>query len=191
MTRKFPGGDPKAASTGVVRAGWMDRTICILAELEGENVSTRATHMNEMLWLMGECFEIFLKFEDDDRYLEFHIAPNNCVLQLLFPSYSFWQGKPTMPARNVIEEFTIKKPAFISRAWKNKKSWAAFAMIDLNILQPGLATLEGRELGFLFGRYHYPELDGTPILSCSGALSQLNFHRQEDWGTLRCSSVSS
>ena len=86
MTQRFPGGDAQAAPAGWVRAGWTERSICVLAELQGNNISTRATRLNDFLWLLGECFEIFLKFEDDERYLEFHIAPNNCVLQLLFPS---------------------------------------------------------------------------------------------------------
>jgi len=190
MGRNFPGGDPKEAPSGEVRAGWMDRSICILADLQGENISTRATQLNDLLWLVGESFEIFLKFEEGDRYLEFHIAPNNCVLQLLFP-YSHWRDEEHPgPAEKSIQKFTIKKPAFTSRTWKSGKGWTAFAMIDLQILEPALSTLEGQELGFLFGRYHYPQKDGKPILSCSSVLSLLDFHGQEGWRTLKCSSAA-
>jgi hypothetical protein len=191
MARNFPGGDAQAPPSGEVRVGWMGRNICVLADLQGKNLFTPATRMNELLWVLGECFEIFLKFEEDKRYLEFHIAPNNCVLQLLFP-YSHWWNEPHPgPVEKSLQKFMIQKPAFVSRTWKNEHDWTAFAMIDLQILQPALSTLEGRGLEFLFGRYHYPQPGGTPSLSCSSVLRQLDFHRQEDWGTLKCSPTQS
>jgi len=192
MAQRYPGGDAQAAPSGEVRVGWAEGSLSILAELQGKNISTRATRLNDFLWLLGECFEIFLKFADNDRYLEFHIAPNNCVLQLVFPSCSYWQDKLALPHETFMDEFMLKKPAFVSRAWENgKDGWTAFAKIDLKILRPALSTLEGQELNFLFGRYHYPQPGGKPSLSCSSVLRKLDFHRQEDWGTLKCSSVQS
>jgi len=192
MVQNYPGGDVKAPPTGEVRVGWMDRTICILADLQGENLWTRATQLNDLLWLMGETFEIFLKFEGADQYLEFHIASNNCVLQLFFPDSNWRDEKYSEPAEKSIQKFMIKKPAFTSRVWKNEKGWTAFALIDLKVLQPDLPTLEGRELDFLFGRYHYPQKDeAPPVLTCSAALRQLDFHGRHDWGTFKCSSSAS
>lgn len=186
MRRDFPGGDPAAEISGTVRTAWSGSTVHFLAELQDDHIFTQAQSFNEPLWCLGDCFEMFLKFPGELPYLEFHVAPNNVVLQLLCPSRAVIESCRGQAAEEFIARFSLPRPAFISRTWPkpDERQWTVFASVDLRLLEPSLITLAGRELEFNLGRYDYPADQKDPILSCSSVLRELDFHAASDWGRL-------
>lgn len=186
LRQDFPGGNREAAPTGTVWTGWTGPVLHILAELRGGAIRTRAEKFNQMIYLLGDCLEIFLKAPEGSAYLEFHIAPNNMVLQLLFPSSSEFERCRNWPEAEFIARFALPQPSFVSRVWSEpgEGRWTVFASIDLRLLVPSMTTLSGRRLQFHFGRYDYPADGQAPILSCSSVLSRLDFHAISEWGHL-------
>jgi hypothetical protein len=186
LLQNFPGGNFEANPTGLVHVGWSGTSLHLIAELEDDHIVTRATRFNESIYLLGDCFEIFLQRKGEPQYLELHVAPNNIVLQLLYPSYADFAQYRKLPEKEFIDRFAVKEPAFASQVWAepHEQRWTVAASIDLRILVPELATLADEEWRFNFSRYDYPATGGRPILSSTSVLRALNFHLQEDWGTL-------
>src|SRR5258706_5882095 len=54
----------------VVRTGWRDRALLVLAELTDADIFNRATKLNERAWELGDVLEIFLRPFDRDGYVE-------------------------------------------------------------------------------------------------------------------------
>jgi hypothetical protein len=186
LRQDFPGGDPDGPASGSIRMAWSGSELHFLAELKDEHIHTRAKRLNEMVYLLGDCLEIFLKAPETPAYLEFHIAPNNVKLQLLFPSQAEFQRFRHWPESELIARFALPRPAFTSQVWPDAgaQRWTVFASIDLRLLLPAITTLARRELEFHFGRYDYPADGREPVLSCTSALSRLDFHHLEEWGRL-------
>jgi hypothetical protein len=184
LRQNFPGGDLSAPPTSTAWIGWNDSILHILAELSDDCIQTRATTFNQMLCQLGDCFEIFLKAPESPSYLEFHLAPNNVTLQLLYPSHAEFDRCRDWPEAEFLARFALPRPVFDPQVWLEARRWTVFASIDLRLLLPSLSTLANQELQFHFGRYDYPP-DGTkPILSCSSVLSRLDFHAIPEWGRL-------
>ncbi len=186
MWCNFPEGDPEAEISGTVRTAWSGSMVHFLAELQDDHIFTQAQSFNEPLWRLGDCFEIFLKFPGELPYLEFHVAPNNVVLQLLYPSRAAIESCRGQSVAEFLARFSLPRPAFISRTWPkpDERQWTVFASIDLRLLEPSLVTLAGRELEFNLGRYDYPADQKDPIVSCSSVPGKRNFHAIADWGRL-------
>lgn len=186
LVQKFPGGNPEENPTGLVRVGWSGTSIYLLAELKDEYIFTRATRFNQMLWVLGDCFEIFLQRTGEPQYLEFHIAPNNMVLQLLYSSHADFSQNRKLPEKEFLHRFAVKKSILTSNVWAapDEHRWSIAASIDLRLLAPQLTTLAEEEWRFNFSRYDYPAGGGRPVLSSTSVLRVLDFHFQEDWGSL-------
>jgi hypothetical protein len=187
LLQQFPGGDPDAKPSGIVKVGWSGTSIHLLAELDDNHIFTRATRFNELLHRLGDTFEIFLQRSGESRYLEFHIAPNNITLQLIYPSGAEFSEYRHAADEVFISRFAIKEPVFSSHVWiaPEKQQWSLSASIDLRLLAPALCNLEEEKWRFNFGRYDYPRDGNMPTLSCSSTLRRLDFHSLKDWGTLR------
>jgi hypothetical protein len=186
LRRDFPGAHPQEITSGLVRAAWSGTMLHLLATLEDDSIFTRATRSNQALYLLGDCFEIFLKFPEVPSYLEFHVAPNNLTLQLLYPSQAVFASCRHLPEAEFIDRFSLRHDGLISRTFVDPASrkWHVFASLDLRLLSPSLETLAGRELEFNFGRYDYSPDHPEPVLSCTSVLSRLDFHAVEEWGRL-------
>ncbi len=189
LLQDFPGGNLEASPASSVRVGWSGTTIHLFAELEDDHIFTRATRFNELICNLGDCFEIFLQRNGESQYLEFHVAPNNIVLQLLYPSHADFAQYRRLPVKDFLYRYAVKEPAFTSQVWTepHERRWTVAASIDLRILAPDLTTLAEEEWRFNFSRYDYPAGGGRPVLSSTSVLRALDFHLQEDWGTLRFS----
>ena len=182
----FMGGEPPASVSGWVRTAWAGTKLYVLAALTDDSIFTQATRPNQPLYLLGDCFEIFLKFPEGPSYLECHVAPNNLTLELLYPSHAVFAKSRHLSETEFIDRFLIHHDGLISRTLINtvEQRWHVFASVDLRLLFPSLETLAGRELEFNFGRYdHSPNLP-EPVLSCTSVLSRLDFHAIEEWGRL-------
>ena len=69
----------------IVSVGWREELLLVFASLKDADIHTAATGLNQRLWTLGDCFEMFLQPAGSPSYVEFHVAPNNQRLQLRFP----------------------------------------------------------------------------------------------------------
>lgn len=186
LMQDYAGGNPDASPTGEVRILPSGTSLSLYAELKDEDIHTKAKTINEQLWNLGDCFEMFLKLADKPQYLEFHIAPNNQVLQLLLPSSASAKPQPGISFEESLNSLTIKRKVFKSQVWCQPKRnrWITYAEIDLTLLDPNLRTLEGTTIQYSFCRYDYTRGVPKPTLSSSSTMARLDFHAQEYWRTL-------
>ena len=167
-----------------IRCGWRKDSLLILAELTDADIFTRATANNQRLWELGDSFEIFLRPVSQESYVEFQVAPNNRRLQLRYPN-----AEAVALARQAgsAAQFLIAEQAFRSATWicEDEKKWFVFAEIPAKSVTPRGGALSVAEWLFSFSRYDYVHDRSEPVISSTSPHAEANFHRQQEWGTLR------
>jgi hypothetical protein len=136
--------------------------------------------------LDGDVFEIFLRAEDEDSYLEHHITPDNCVLQLRYPrttameeikagKHPDWQS--SYASNIVIPSRVLVQP--------NLSLWRILALVPLDVVASTRRGSPDRNWRFSFSRYDYTHGAKAPLLSSTSAHAACNFHEHSTWGELR------
>jgi hypothetical protein len=170
-------------SPGVVRAGWRGSSLMIFAELADSDIFNDATEMNQRAWELGDVFEIFLRPEDNESYVEFQITPNNLRLQLRFPDARAlaWARR----SRN-IENFLIQTEAIQSLTWIEEQNsrWSIYAAIPSAAVCGSRQNIGNTQWHFSFGRYDYTRGASEPVISSTSLHAQPDFHRQYEWGVM-------
>ena len=164
-----------------VRVVWEPEGLYVFALLQDKDIGSRSTHFNQRLWELGDTFETFIYLKGADAYYEFHVSPNNHVMQLCFdvdltPAQRRLQLPHLFMPRQVIE----------SKVWveTTKNQWHVLLIIPASVLKPSGFFVAGDMLEFSFSRYDCSHDSEEPVLSSSSDHEELNFHRREDWGTL-------
>lgn len=181
-------GDPEFRPA-VVKAGWMDDTLWIFAELEDVDAHNPLRGHNGNFFQHGDVFEVFLRPLGQPAYFEFHVTPHNDIFQLRIPSAGDLAAlsSPTLPPgkRGSIEDWKVAAP--LIRSWSRVDRASRRWMVLLAV--PFEAVVEGggcrRDWLFSFSRYDYTRSAGKPVLSSSSPHARLSFHRQQEWGRLR------
>jgi hypothetical protein len=160
--------------------GWRGQELLVFAELTDADIFTNATALNQYTWELGDVLEIFLQPVQQEAYLEFHVAPNNQRLQLRFPSAS---AQDTAPP----SAFMIAGEMFRSRTWvrPEARQWFVLAEIPVASVCDRPAPLPGSEWRFSISRYDYTRGRTEPVCSSTSPHPVMDFHRQQEWGTLR------
>ena len=169
---------------GRVRMGWRDEALLVLAELEDEDIFSRATGPNQRTWELGDVFEIFLRPVEQSAYVEFHVTPDNHRLALRFPDEETVRGAQLSDG---FEPFFLEGNVIESRAWvlAAQKKWFVFARIPAGIVCDYPQGLMGQKWLFSFSRYDYRKGCERPVLSTSSLHQQTNFHCQPAWYGMR------
>jgi hypothetical protein len=152
---------------GSVKTAWRAQSLLVLAELDDDDVFSRATGANQRFWELGDCFEMFLEAPGAGFYVELQVTPANHALQLRVPI-------PRPKAEP--ETLMVAASLFSSRTWNEARHWAVYAEIPF-------AATGGRPARFSFSRYDYTR-GKPPVLSSTSPHAAVDFHRREEWGTL-------
>lgn len=166
-----------------VRTGWQKGFFCVFTVLQDRDIFNEARSLNECAWQLGDVFEIFIGHKENGEYLEFHITPDNQLLQLRFPH---WDAFKEMSKKNLsLSFYHVREKVVDSRVWlePDKQRWAVFARIPFQALSLGAEPI-GSELLVSFSRYDYTRGTAGPVLSSTSAHEKLNFHRQHEWRRL-------
>ena len=182
----WKGTDPGPAHATRARLLWDRDGLYFAAELTDADVRAFGTRRNDHLW-NGDVFELFFKpSRDRPAYYEFQVNPRSVLFEAAFtarsrPTESF----ATSPARGMVAvarvRGTLDQPGDSDGGWtvEEKIPWSAFGPTDSRP-EPGASW------SFALCRYDYFGPDKTPPIQVSSApLTQLNFHRFEDYGLLR------
>lgn len=167
----------------VVRFGWSGNVLLVYAELTDADIFTRATELNQRLWELGDSFEIFLRPEDQEAYVELQVAPNNQRLQLRYANIA---ALDCARQTGRLTEALLPGDAFLSRTWieEQHSRWHVLAGISTALVCGGSGELSGRRWRFSFSRYDYTRGEDEPVISSSSAHAEADFHRQHEWGQL-------
>jgi hypothetical protein len=167
------------------RLVWDDDALYFAATMTDAELRAVGTQRNDRLWL-GDVFELFFK-PDTERpeYYEFQVNPRSTILELAFPKRGFdfatLAARPPLGMKAVaVVDGTLDQPGDKDRGWtvEGRIPWSAFAAT-------GGRPEPGASWRFALCRFDYgPE--GTERIPMSSApLTQVNFHRYEDYGVLR------
>jgi hypothetical protein len=169
---------------GYVSVGWRKNSLLVFAELADADIFTRATAHNQRMWELGDTFEIFLQPEDSGNYVEFHITPDNWRLQLCFPDTAALRRAQ---AANVFDGFLLPDGVFRSHVWTQPeyRRWFVYAEIPAASVSGMSESLAESRWRFSFSRYDHIRGRRAQILSSTSPHPVPDFHRREDWGTLR------
>jgi glucosamine-6-phosphate deaminase len=165
-----------------VRTGWRDDSLLVLAELTDRDIFSQATGLNQRCWELGDSFEIFLRDETRDGYLELQVTPNNQRLQLRYA------GREALERARATGDFgdaLISGDAFRSKVWIEPDRWVVLAEIPSALVCGAPVPLAGRQWRFSFSRYDYTRGRVEPVISSTSPHPQADFHRLQDWGFLR------
>lgn len=172
--------EPEAALLPAeVRAGWQPDALCVLATLKDRDIFNTATQLNEETWLLGDVFEIFVKNEAEEEYFEFHITPDNQLLQLRLAHRDFLTELKT---KNLpLSEAFINERVLETQVWVDQPGgqWTVFARVPFTLLK--VTSPEGAKLKFSFCRYDYTRGDSEPCISSTSPHQVANFHRLDEW----------
>ena len=165
-----------------VKVVWNSESLYIFARLQDEDIGSSSTHFNQRLWELGDAFEVFIHLKESDVYYEFHVSPNNHVMQLRFDvSLTPAQRRLQLP------DLFMPRQVVQSKVWveASKNQWHALLIIPASVLTSSCIFAADDTLNFSFSRYDYSHVSEEVILSSSSDLNELDFHRREDWGTFR------
>src|SRR5689334_15362337 len=98
----------------LVRVGWWRKSLLVYAELTDADIFTQASGLNERMWELGDAFEIFLRPDGDEAYVEFQVTPNNQRLQL---RYANTAALNRARKTGSVAEALIAGDAFRSKTW--------------------------------------------------------------------------
>jgi hypothetical protein len=167
-----------------VRTGWTDSDLIVLAELEDGDIFNPITELNAMAFQHGDVFEMFLRPTEQAAYCEFHVSPRNQKLQLRFPSLQAFRTPrvdPGIPPAWITYDRQITSQVRIE---PERNRWSVLATIPVNMVADSGRVSPGSRWLFSFSRYDYTQGHATPVLSSTSPHREVNFHRQEEWGTL-------
>ena len=162
-----------------VQVGWREDRLLVFADLKSNGPFNQATKNNQRLWCLGDVFEIFLRDEEFENYVEFHISPNGLRLQLQFPSASTLQLLSNK--EKTLEDLMVDSPVFNFFNWVEDANWFICASIPSSLFLPQGTELKVRKWRVSFSRYDYSSPEGTPVLSSTSPHVELSFHRQQEW----------
>lgn len=167
---------------GEIRIGWNRNRLLVLAEMEDSHVGTQADRDQLRLWELGDVFEMFLADVRSPRYVELHVAPNGCRLQLRFPDSR--AVTRIRAGTRTLSDYLEPAPHFEGVAERTARGWAVSASIPATALLPHGTPLEGRKWRVSFSRYDASPRS-LPVLSSTSPHRILNFHRRRDWLPIR------
>lgn len=167
-----------------VRVGWTRTALVVEAELPDRDIFNPVTEFNQAAFNAGDVFEIFLRPEGQTPYFEFHITPDNQLLQLRFADAQ--QVRQLPPAGTLDERLApvkIWKSRITSavRVEAGAQRWLVSAAIPFAMVVETGEMQPGAWWFCSFSRYDHTRGRAEPVLSSTSPHAKCNFHRQQEW----------
>ena len=164
---------------------WDDEALYYAAEMADAELRAFGEKRNAHLW-EGDVFELFLKpSKDRPEYYEFQANPRGVVFEVAFPRrgplpHPFDEAPVLGHTAAVALEGALNRSGDVDRGWtvEGRIPWSAFD-------PSGGKAQPGAVWSFALCRYDYGPEGTEPTLMSSAPLTQRNFHRYEDYGSLR------
>jgi hypothetical protein len=164
---------------------WDADALYYAASMTDAELRSYGTKRNDSLWY-GDVFELFFKPKGArPEYYEFEVNPRAAVFEMAFRErgrdLDNFAAAPVLGCKAVVAlKGTLDHAGDRDEGWsvEGRIPWSAFAL-------SGGRPEPGDHWLFALCRYDYGPKGTEPILMSSAPLSRPNFHRYEDYGTLR------
>jgi hypothetical protein len=175
----------KAKSATKARLLWDDQYLYFCAEMEDVDLYADVKERNGMTWT-NDVFELFFKpSEDKLAYYEFQVNAANTPLELFFPSRGAGGYQRFAPLTNLGMESEVRLDGTLNNWTDKDKGWTVEGRIPWKAFEAtGGRPKAGTKWRFALCRYDYSSAYDRPDLSSTAPLTQSDFHRYEDYGTL-------
>ena len=160
-----------------VRMGWRDDRLLYFAEFTDDNINTVARERNEEFYRTGDVFEIFAGFTGDPAYIEYHLSPNNVILQLRFPDSEALKNA----GHTGLHPFFIRDDDAVLQARVEEGRWLIYGELPADSLPGATKPIEGTIWQVSFCRYDYAAGGTSPVLSSTSLHEQASYHRRHEW----------
>lgn len=168
---------------GEVRFGWMPDALWIFADLPDDHVTSRSTDHSQLMWELGDVFEIFVAEPGAPLYLELHVTPNNHRLHMRWTERDFARVRTREATTS---EFIAAPDAFASwvRRFPSGGGWQVLARVPATLWPDAGAFRPGQKLEVSFSRYDAGPEGTEPVLSSTSPHRKLSYHRRDEWRTV-------
>jgi len=161
----------------VAKIGWSGSRVLFLAELVDDEIATRATRRNEPVYLLGDVFEIFAGVAGNPGYIEYHLAPNGIIAQLLWPDANAIKSAQ----QSGVTPFLIEENNSTLQARVEDGLWCVYGELPASSLPGASADLEGQVWEMSFSRYDYNADGSSHICSSTSPHALPSYHRRHEW----------
>jgi len=180
LEQAWRGSTEEGFNGGWARLRWHPGGLLAEGVFRGRRQTNAARRLNERTWELGSVFELFLRADGYDRYLELHVTPENQRLQLLWPDdglESFRAG------RAALGDFLVSDPAWVTSETRIAENhWAVRVAVPFHCL--GLAA--GATLPTMRAAVcRYDTGSGREVLSSTARLPAPNYHLLAYWSRLQ------
>ncbi|MGH7943683.1 MAG: PQQ-dependent sugar dehydrogenase [Opitutaceae bacterium] len=179
---------PAARAQTRAKLLWDREYLYFAAELEDVDLFADILERDGKLW-QNDVFELFFKPADDKPgYYEFHVTPAGTVLDAFFEERGKFEG---VFKRGVRDDEThidakVKCDGTLNQRQDRDRGWTVEARIPwFDFLRTGGRPDVDETWKFALCRYDYTIDSPKPELSTCAPLTEENFHRYEDYATLR------
>lgn len=155
--------------------------LSIYVFMNDSHIFSHATADNQKMWTLGDVTEVFIKpGVDREDYWEFHVTPNDFLMDIHIGNRKDYNnGKISWSHVISAESGATKYVNVCDGFWTTSLNipWTAF----------GYTARPNPESRWQIAvcRYNYNgSIDNKPELSSTAALSQLSFHRYEEFTTV-------
>ena len=180
-----PAASPNFAP-GTVKLFWEAEALVVYAQLDDADIISTNTTFNAPFFTGCDAFEIFLRPEGQDAYVELHVGAQNQKMQLkIDQSEAFYKRRYEWPpVEELIAPYLISEPVLEShtRIREDKRGWETIVRIPFDFLSDGKNdVVYGTPLYGSFCRYDYTAGEKEPVYSSTSSLGKLDFHLQDFW----------
>jgi uncharacterized repeat protein (TIGR03806 family) len=181
------GADARASKTRTrAKLLWDREYLYFLAEMEDSDLYATIKEHNGRLW-ENDVFELFFKpSTGKPGYYEFQVNAAGATLELFLPRRGSGGYDRFRNDADFHLQAAVKLDGTLNH-WQDKdKGWTVEGRIPWrDFVRTGGRPLVDEEWSFALCRYDYSADFEGPELSTCAPLSQLNFHRTEDYARLR------
>jgi hypothetical protein len=173
------------ATKTTARLLWNNTYLFFCAEMEDQDLFALTRERNGMTW-EDDVFELFFKpSEKKSPYYEFQVNALNTQLELFLPSRGAGGYRRFAPLTKLGMESAVKLRGTLNKHEDKDKGWTVEGRIPWTAFKAtGGRPKPGETWRFALCRYDYSVYLEQPDLSSTAPLTQMDFHRYEDYGEL-------
>ena len=180
-------GDARKPHTATkARLLWDRDYLYFYADMEDKDLYANTTEHQGTLW-EGDVFELFLKpAVDKPAYYEFEVNPANATLELFLPSRNSGGWLKYKDTTRIEMKTAVRLRGTLNHKEDQDEGWSVEGRIPWRDFAPtGGRPKPGESWTFAFCRNDVSVDKTTSELSSSAPLTKPEFHRYEDYSTLR------
>ena len=165
---------------------WDRDYLYFYAEMEDHDLVATITEHQGRIWT-GDVFELFFKPATDKKpYYEFEVNPANATLELFFPARDAGGYDKFKDTTHIELKSAVQLHGTLNHPGDRDDGWSVEGRIPWRDLAPtGGRPNPGDQWRFALCRYDYSSDGREPEQSSSAPLTKPNFHRYEDYSTLK------